>query len=187
MGTGILICGLNGAGKSTLGKVLAEKLQFHFIDNEDLYFPKTDPNYIYAVSRTRTEVEELLMGEIKAHENFIFTSVKGDYGEVVRSSFRYIILINLPRETRIQRVNNRSFQKFGSRILPGGDLYEKEQHFLDFVKARSDNLVEEWVKSMECPVIRIDGMKSVEENVAYCLTKFAFYGVCKEYDENIDI
>jgi len=46
MGTGILVCGLNGAGKSTLGKALAEKLHFYFIDNEDLYFPKTDPNYI---------------------------------------------------------------------------------------------------------------------------------------------
>ena len=40
MGMGIVLCGLNGSGKSTLGKVLAEKLNFRFIDNEDLYFPK---------------------------------------------------------------------------------------------------------------------------------------------------
>lgn len=45
MGTGIVLCGLNGAGKSTLGKALAEKLNFYFIDNEELYFSKTDPNY----------------------------------------------------------------------------------------------------------------------------------------------
>ena len=42
MGIGIIVCGLNGVGKSTLGKALAEKLNFYFIDNEDLYFPKTD-------------------------------------------------------------------------------------------------------------------------------------------------
>lgn len=35
MGTGIIICGLNGAGKSTLGKALAEKLDFHFVDNDN--------------------------------------------------------------------------------------------------------------------------------------------------------
>ncbi len=29
--------------KSTLGKALAEKLNFYFIDNEELFFPKTDP------------------------------------------------------------------------------------------------------------------------------------------------
>lgn len=41
---GIIICGLNGTGKSTFGKALAEKLHFHFIDIENLYFPKTNPN-----------------------------------------------------------------------------------------------------------------------------------------------
>ena len=87
MGTGILVCGLNGAGKSTLGKALAEKLHFYFIDNEDLYFPKTDPLYTYASSRSRDEVEKLLLDEIKAHENFVFTSVKGDYDEAIRSFF----------------------------------------------------------------------------------------------------
>ena len=88
MGTGIIICGLNGAGKSTLGKALAEKLHFYFIDIEDLYFPKTNFNYIYASPRTRKEVEMLLFNEIKAHENFVFSSVKGDYGEVVYPFFQ---------------------------------------------------------------------------------------------------
>ena len=57
MGTGIMICGLNGSGKSTLGKALAEKLHYHFIDDEDLYFSKTDSGYSYASSRTRKEAE----------------------------------------------------------------------------------------------------------------------------------
>lgn len=43
---GIIICGLNGIGKSTLGKAFAKKLHFYFIDIENLYFPKTNPNYI---------------------------------------------------------------------------------------------------------------------------------------------
>lgn len=43
MGTGIILCGLNGAGKSTLGRALAKKLDFYFIDSEDLYFPKENP------------------------------------------------------------------------------------------------------------------------------------------------
>ena len=87
MGTGIIVCGLNGAGKSTLGKALAEKLDFYFIDNEDLYFPKTDFNYIYSFPRTHEEVEKLLFKEIKAHENFVFASVKGDYGKDIYPFF----------------------------------------------------------------------------------------------------
>ena len=42
---GILICGLNGTGKSTLGRMLAERLGYGFIDNEDLYFPKNESSY----------------------------------------------------------------------------------------------------------------------------------------------
>ena len=104
MGAGILVCGLNGAGKSTLGKALAEQLGGYFLDNEDLYFPKTDPAYLYAPPRTREEVEQLLWKELRTHENleavpigdgmqiragaywysfFVFAAVKGDYGDAL--------------------------------------------------------------------------------------------------------
>lgn len=59
MRTGIIVCGLNGAGKSTLGKCLAEKLNFYFLDNEDLYFSRTDLSYAYSSPRTHEEAEKL--------------------------------------------------------------------------------------------------------------------------------
>lgn len=165
MGTGIIVCGLNGTGKSTLGKALAEKLHFYFIDNEDLYFPKIDPAYIYASPRTRKEVEKLLLNEIEKHENFVFASVKGDYGETIYPFFQYAVLIDVPKDIRMKRVKNRSFQKFGNRMLLGGDLYEQEERFFDLVKSRSENTVEKWIQSLNCPIIRIDGTKPIEENI----------------------
>lgn len=169
MGMGIIVCGLNGSGKSTLGKALAEKLDFHFIDNEDLYFPKANPNYVYSSPRTREEVENLLFSEIKAHENFVFASVKGDYGEHIYPFFQYAVLIDVSKDIRIQRVRNRSFQKFGNRMLMGGDLYEQEEKFFELVKSRPENTVEEWIQSLKCPIIRIDGTKSIEENVDFII------------------
>ncbi len=165
MGTGILICGLNGTGKSTLGKVLAKKLHFYFIDNEDLYFPKTDPNYLYNLPRTREEVETLFIREIKEHKNFVFAAVKGDYGEAVSDFFRYAVLIDVPKDIRIQRVRNRSFQKFGNRMLLGGDLYEREEKFFQLVASRAENIVVEWTQCLNCPIIRVDGTKPIEENI----------------------
>ncbi|MFG6326160.1 MAG: ATP-binding cassette domain-containing protein [Lachnospiraceae bacterium] len=107
MGAGIIICGLNGCGKSTLGKALAGKLNYHFIDNEDLYFPKTDHNYIYDSPRSRQEVERLFFNEIRTHENFIFASVKGDYGE---NSCKLSFLFEPPR---------RQEEYYGKKILRG--------------------------------------------------------------------
>lgn len=171
MGMGIIICGLNGSGKSTLGKALAEKLDFYFIDNEDLYFPKTNPNYVYSSPRTREKVEKLLFREIRTHEDFVFVSVKGDYGEHILPFFRYVVLIDVPKDIRTQRVRNRSFQKFGDRMLMGGDLYEQEKRFFEFVESRPENTVEEWIQSLKCPIpiIRIDGTKSIEENVDFII------------------
>lgn len=162
---GILICGLNGAGKSTLGKALAETLHYKFIDVEDLYFAKLDPDYPYANPRTREEVEGLLAEEIKATNRFVFAAVKGDFREVVDSSLQSIILLEVPSDIRFERVKQRSYQKFGKRILPGGDLYEHEMSFFAFVESRDENLVEEWLGTTNCPVIRVDGTESVEANV----------------------
>lgn len=169
MGMGIIICGLNGSGKSTLGKALAEKLDFYFVDNEDLYFPKTNPNYVYSAPRTREEVSKLLFNEIKAHESFVFASVKGDYGEYIYPFFSYAVLIDVSKDIRMQRVRNRSFQKFGNRMLTGGDLYEQEEKFFELVKSRPENTVEEWIQTLKCPIIRIDGTKPIEENVDFII------------------
>jgi len=170
MGTGIVVCGLNGAGKSTLGKALANRLNFHFIDNEDLYFPKTDPNYMYANPRSREEFESLFFSEIKAHENFVFASVKGDYGEQFYPFISYIVWVEIPRDVRLERVRNRSYKKFGERMLPGGDLYEEELRFLEFVESRPENTVEKWLKEVSCyeiPVIKADGTASDLINSTY--------------------
>lgn len=170
MGTGIVVCGLNGAGKSTLGRALADRLQFYFLDNEDLYFPKTDPAYVYASPRSREEVEHLLLCEVKAHENFVFASVKGDYGAAFYPFIQYVVWIDVPKDIRIQRVRNRSFQKFGKRMLPGGDLYEREESFFDLVESRAENTVEAWIQSLTCPVIRLDGTKTIDQNIETVLS-----------------
>ena len=126
MGTGIMVCGLNGSGKSTLGKALAEKIGYYFIDNETLFFPKIDTNYIFASPRSKKEVEKLLMDEVREHENFVIAAVKGNYGEEILPLYKYIVLIDVPKAIRMPRVRERSFQKFGSRMLPGGDLSQTD-------------------------------------------------------------
>lgn len=164
---GILICGLNGAGKSTLGKRLAERLGWQFIDNEDLYFPKTDEQYTYASPRGKEEVVRLLEEKIEKDRRFIFAAVKGDYGDKLLSLLDCIIVVDVPREIRLARVRERSFQKFGERILAGGDLAERENAWFAQVEHRPEDYVEKWLETIDCPVIHVDGTRPIEENVEY--------------------
>ena len=167
---GILICGLNGAGKSTLGRILAERLGYQFIDNEDLYFPKDDPSYLFAAPRSHEEVVRHLEDLIEKDRRFVFAAVKGDYGEKLPAFLDHIVLIEVPREILSRRVRDRSRQKFGNRVLPGGDLYEKEQSWYALTDSRPEDYVTSWLEGTDCPVIRIDGTLPVEQNIGYLLS-----------------
>ncbi len=164
---GILICGLNGCGKTTFGRRLAETLGFRFIDAEELYFPRSDESDPYANARTRLEAEMLLAEEAAMHPDFVFAAVKGDYSEAVVSLYKYVVLIDVPKEIRMRRIRERSFGKFGARMLPGGDLYAQEEEFFRMAESRREDYVEKWLQGMQCPVIRIDGTKSIEENIEF--------------------
>ena len=170
MSTGIIVCGMNGSGKSTLGRALADALGFHFIDNENLYFARTGANEPYANPRTRAEVEQLLLEEVRQHPDFVFASVKGDYGQAILPMYTHAVLIEVPKAIRMQRIRDRSFGKFGARMLPGGDLHASEEDFFRMVDARPEDFAESWVQSLACPILRINGTKPIAENVKLILS-----------------
>ena len=161
---GVLICGLNGTGKSTLGRMLADRLGYTFIDNEDLYFPKTDFSYTFSSPRSKEEVIRLLEDRISANHRFVFASVRGDYGDRLIAALDHIILLEVPKLVRARRVRERSYRKFGDRILPGGDLFERENEWFSLTDKRSDAYVTSWLETTGLPVIRADGTLPAKVN-----------------------
>lgn len=73
-------------------------------------------------------------------------------------------MINIPIEISLQRVKKRSYEQFGDRMLLGGDLYKKEKHFFDMIALKSNDDIEKWVNTLDCPVIKIYGTKSIAYN-----------------------
>ena len=96
--------------------------------------------------------------------------MKGDYGDKLINALDHIILVDVPKGVRDQRVRIRSVQKFGKKIFPGGELYEKEQKWFTIVENRPDEYVHTWLETIKCPVIRIDGTLPVEENIKYLMS-----------------
>ena len=166
MGNKIIVCGGNGAGKSTLGIYLASQLGCKFLDIEDYYFPENQTERPYETARTREEVSRDLLADLNKCENCVFAAVKGNYGQEVEALFTCAVFIEVPSELRSARVRERSYQKFGDRIFPGGDLYEKEKRFFEMVDRRSAKDVEEWLRAVRLPTIRVDGTKTKEYNAA---------------------
>lgn len=162
----ILVCGLNGAGKSTLGEALAKRLNIQFVDMEDIYFSKQDnPDYPYEVPRPYEEVVSLLTTIVNGENDFVLASVAGSFGDEFISRLRCVISIEVPKAVRLKRVYDRSYMLFGEKCCKGGDYHMQIKAFHDFCASRDENLVNNWLSTVYCPVVRVDGTLPIGDNV----------------------
>ena len=160
---GICVCGLNGSGKTTLASALAEELAFKYMDVEDYYFTSADNPY--ATARTREEVEELLWADIRQNPCFVFSTVNGNMNNDINEYYDLVIYLEVPLDIRMKRIRQRAVDKFGDKVLPGGAMYEQEEKFFAYAEKRKPDAIEDWLKTVQCRVLRLDGTQAVRENV----------------------
>ena len=85
----------------------------------------------------------------------------------------HIIFVSFEQETRLQRLREREVERYGDRILPGGDMYESSQEFLAWARLyesgrldmRTRAAHEAWLQRFDCPVLRLDSMQPVSQMV----------------------
>lgn len=172
---GIAIVGGNGSGKTTLGKALARHLGWQAMDVEDYYFrPSSNP---YADPRTKEEVIQLLLADMKKHKRFVFSSVNCDYGPEINRHYACVIYLQVSTDIRLARVKQRAIDKFGHRVLEGGDMYGQEQKFFNFVASRSMEKTDAWVSTLTCPVVYLDGTQPIADNVKRITEYLAANGI----------
>ena len=160
---GICVCGLNGSGKTTLASALAKELNFKHMDIEQYYFTSADNPY--ASSRTREEVERLVLEDIKKTPRFVFSAVNGDMTSEINDNYDLVVYLDVSLDMRTKRIRQRAIEKFGDRVLPGGDMYEQEEKFFSYAEKRTPDKIENWLKTLSCKVISLDGAKPIQENV----------------------
>lgn len=163
MPDGIIITGLNGCGKSTVCKLLAEKLNYYSMDVEDYYFIKSD--IPYSEFHTHEQTENLLLDDIKKHNHFVLATVNCDWGEEISSMCKLAVVLKAPIDIRMERIKNREYEKFGDRVLKGGDLYESQQRFHNKVRNRLESHIAKQMEFIHCPVIEVDATLPVSDIV----------------------
>lgn len=168
---GIAIVGANGSGKTTLGKCLARALGYKHMDIEYYYFGDAPDSY--TKSRSKDEALAHLAADIDRCDEFVLSAVNGDLGRAINEMYICVVYIKADRDVRLKRVKKRSFEKFGARMLEGGDLYESENSFFDFVATRTMDSTDQWLKSVTCPVIYVDGTLPISQNVDILQKKIA--------------
>ena len=181
MAQGIAIVGLNGSGKSTLNHLLSGELGYFEMDVEDYYFPQQKAHrqwaldhaqvreteqQPYTAEQDQAQVEAALLQDMEAHPRFVLSCVKLNWSQALRDRIDMVFCLQVPLETRLARIRQREVRRFGARALPGGDMYEKQENFRALVSQRDPATVEASLATMPCPVVRLDGTRPLEENLA---------------------
>lgn len=164
----IHILGASGAGTSTLGSSLSKILPHTYLDTDD-YFWTTK----FTKQRQVTERKKLLEKDLSLFENWILSGAVCGWGDNFKSYFDLVIFLWLPQDIRLERLQQREFQRYGDEILAGGNKNEQSKTFLEWaslydstgIEVRSKVLHEHWIAELSCPVLKIEGDYSLQERV----------------------
>lgn len=169
MSSGIIIIGPSGSGKTTLGKIAARKLGYPYFDVDD-YIWKQNTDSPYTQMYTRDEKISRLSNDIAPYEHFVMGGSMSSFHYAFDEMFEMMVLLYVSPDIRIERVHKRAIERFGERVLEGGDMYEAHMRFLNdnrrYEEDGSPNMREqkEWMENMSCVKIELDGAAELEKN-----------------------
>lgn len=167
----IHIYGASGSGTTTLGSGLAKNLGYFFMDVDEYYWEKTDIPF----TKPRSVVErlKLILDDIKTHDNIVISGSLTDWGDGLIPYFTLVVRTVLDTNERIKRINEREYNRFKDRILPGGDMYDNHLSFIDWCKQYDEGDVsirskanhDLFQRKLTCRVIMIDTSIPVDQNI----------------------
>ncbi len=166
----IHIYGASGSGTSALGRKISEELGYKFMDTDDYFWLPTNPQY--TTKRSKEERLALMKRDISENDNVVISGSLVDWGDELIPLFTLAIRMVTDTDIRIERLKAREKQKFGDRIMPGGDMYANHIEFIEWarkydtgsVNMRSKAKHDEWQKLLQCKQIVLDGADDLEEN-----------------------
>ena len=173
----IHILGASGSGTTTLGRALTKRLQCSHFDTDDYFWLPTDPPYTH--QREQTARQQRLMDDLTAQEQWVLSGSLCGWGDVAIPLFALVVFLALPHDRRMARLRQREHERFGERILPGGDMYEQSHAFLAWAASydaggldiRSKQRHAQWLSTLPCPILRFEGEFTIEEHLAVLMVE----------------
>lgn len=168
----IHVFGASGSGTTTLAKKISEELDYKMMDTDEYYWMPTEPKF--TIKRPIEERLELMIKGIDNSENVVISGSLTDWGDVLIPYFTLAIRIEMEQDLRIDRLVKREKERYGSRIEPGGDMYQQHIDFVKWAKAydnggmdmRSRVKHDDWQKLLLCDILYLDGADTLENNFA---------------------
>ncbi|WP_293862581.1 adenylate kinase [uncultured Alsobacter sp.] len=168
------VTGASCAGVTTLGRRLAERLAVPHLDVDDYFWMPTDPPF---TTKRRPEDRVRLIAQERRAGGWVLSGSLMDWGDALVDGASLVVFVHTPTLLRLQRLDTRERERFGTRIDPGGDMHEIHVAFRDWAShyddpafsGRSRARHEAWLGRRREPVLRVDGREDLEALVARVL------------------
>jgi hypothetical protein len=168
----IHIFGASGSGTTTLAKTLADILDVPHYDTDNYFWIQTNPPF--QLIRERAERQELLRQVLTKSDSWVLSGSLCGWGDFAIPMFDLVVFLWIPSTIRMQRLEKREVTRYGSGIEdPNDPRYQGYHDFLDWAAAydaggldiRSKSNHEEWIAALPYPVLRIEGDRTIKENM----------------------
>lgn len=167
------VFGASGAGTTSLAAALAERCGWLHLDTDDFYWLPSEPPYRFK-REPQQRVEHIRASAAQAND-WILSGSLCSWGEALLPLFTHAVFLQLDDAERMQRLTTRERQRYGERVLPGGDMHAQSQAFLQWaasyqhgdLQTRSLRMHEAWIaQQLRCPLLRLDSTCESPEQLA---------------------
>ncbi len=167
------LLGASGSGTTTLASALAKSMDCQHYDTDNFFWLPTSPPF--QDIRKLPEREGLLKEALESCSMWTLSGSLCGWGDFAITMFDLVVFLWLPKEVRLERLRKREAERFGADIVqPAHPRNKAYRVFLEWTAAydegglnmRSKARHEKWLSSLPCPVMRIEGEKSVKKSLS---------------------
>ena len=167
----LLIIGASGSGTTTLAKELAKETDYIHLDVDDYYWKPTD--LPYQIKIPLNERAKKLQTDFEKHKKVIVSGSLVSWGKYWLTAFDLVIFTTLEKEIRMQRLQQREQQRYGTQLQNDPIVQERSQAFLAWAAryddqnftGRSIKTHRDWLTSLTCKIIEVDNKERVKTTI----------------------
>ena len=172
----IHIFGASGSGTTTIAREAAQQLDYaHFDSDNYFWLPTEEP---FTAERSSEERIRLMKSDLTDGESWILSGSLSGWGEELLPLFDLVIFVYVNPDERVERLKKREFQRYGARILSGGDHFEASKKFIEWAATydsgsmggRSLKKHLDLLSGLSCEVMRLEN-GDFEESVRRVIEK----------------
>lgn len=168
----IHILGASGSGTTSIAKAVCSRLGYSHFDSDNYFWENTEEPF--TVERDLGECLHMMQADLRNRDKWVLSGSLSGWGDILIPLFDLVVFVYVPKDTRMERLKMREYDRYGDRTLPGGDRYEKTKNFLEWAASYDGGTIygrslakhEAWLATVKCPVIQVvnhDFENSVEQ------------------------